>query len=58
MNRPDTQSFDEDATMPIVEMLNDGSLAGLATYHLVKRQLLEIRGLPGVPPHRRPVRGV
>jgi hypothetical protein len=46
MKRSDTQCPNDDATMPIVETLNDGSLAGLATYHLVRRQLLEIRGLP------------
>jgi hypothetical protein len=46
MNGSDTQPPREDATMLIVEALNDGSLAGLASSHLMKRQLLAIRGLP------------
>ncbi len=49
MNRSDIQLTHKDATMPIVETLKDGSRAGLATYHLLKRQLLEIRGLPEIP---------
>jgi hypothetical protein len=49
MNRSNTQACDEDASMTMVEALRDGSLAGFATYHLLKTQLLEIRCLPETP---------
>lgn len=35
-----------DATMTMLSRLLDGSLCGLATYHLLRADLLMIRGLP------------
>jgi hypothetical protein len=35
-----------DATMSMLEAVADGSIEGLATYHLLKMQLLGIRDLP------------
>jgi hypothetical protein len=35
-----------DATMTMLEAVADGSIEGLATYHLLKMQLLGIRELP------------
>ena len=35
-----------DSTMTMLETVADGSIAGLATYHLFKMQLLSIRNLP------------
>ncbi|MBV9336503.1 MAG: hypothetical protein JO243_11480 [Solirubrobacterales bacterium] len=46
MNYSATHADDADATMTMVDALRDGSVAGFATYHLLKTQLLEIRGLP------------
>lgn len=37
---------DHDQTLCMLEVVADGSVAGLATYHLLKMQLLGIRNLP------------
>jgi hypothetical protein len=42
---------DPDATLTMLGSLLDGSLCGLATYHLLKADLLKIRGLPETPSH-------
>ncbi|MBV8999538.1 MAG: hypothetical protein JO304_10780 [Solirubrobacterales bacterium] len=49
MNDCTTQAYDGDPTMTMVHALNDGSLTGLATHHLMKMQLLELRSLPETP---------
>ncbi len=38
-----------DATLAMLGKLLDGSLRGLASYHLLKADLLVIRGLPETP---------
>lgn len=49
MNRSDGDRSQRDATMILLDRLIDGSLRGLATYHLLKADLLVIRGLPETP---------
>ena len=49
MNRFDRDRSDADATMTILGTLLDGSLRGLATYHLLRADLLMIRELPETP---------
>jgi hypothetical protein len=46
LNRPAGDRPDPDASMMMLSGLLDGSLRGLATYHLLKADLLTIRGLP------------
>ena len=38
-----------DATLAMLSRLRDGSVSGLAIYHLLKADLLRIRGLPETP---------
>jgi hypothetical protein len=45
MERCDTSS-EHDGTLRMLEAVADGSIAGLATYNLLKMQLLSIRNLP------------
>jgi hypothetical protein len=49
MNRPGRNPSEPDATMTMLGTLLDGSLRGLATYHLLRADLLMIRGLPETP---------
>jgi hypothetical protein len=49
MNRPGGDPSGPDATMTMLGRLLDGSLRGLATYHLLEADLLMIRGLPEAP---------
>ncbi len=37
---------EDDLTLRMLETVIDGSVSGLATYHLLKMQLHAIRGLP------------
>jgi hypothetical protein len=46
MDRPKTESPESDMTMRMLRTLADGTLAGLANYHLWELQLREIRELP------------
>jgi hypothetical protein len=46
MNGFDGECSDPDATMTMLGRLLDGSVRGLAIYHLLKADLLMIRGLP------------
>jgi hypothetical protein len=48
-NRSAGDRSEPDATMMMLSGLLDGSLCGLATYHLLKADLLAIRGLPETP---------
>jgi hypothetical protein len=48
-NRPGGDPSEPDATMTMLGRLLDGSLRGLATHHLLKADLLMIRGLPETP---------
>jgi hypothetical protein len=49
LNRPAGDRPEPDASMMMLSGLLDGSLRGLATYHLLKADLLTIRGLPETP---------
>jgi hypothetical protein len=49
VNHSDGDGSQPDATMTMLRRLVDGSLCGLATYHLLKADLLMIRGLPETP---------
>ena len=49
MNRSRGDRSEPDPTMIMLSGLLDGSLSGLATYHLLKAELLIIRGLPETP---------
>jgi hypothetical protein len=49
MNRSGGDPSERDASMTMLGTLLDGSLRGLATYHLLKADLLMIRGLPEAP---------
>lgn len=48
MERCETNSkgFEHDETLEMLDVVADGSIAGLATYNLLKMQLLSIRNLP------------
>jgi hypothetical protein len=46
MNSPGTGRPESDTTTQMLRVLADGSLAGLANYHLWALQLREIRDLP------------
>jgi hypothetical protein len=46
MKRPSTETPEEDVTLKMLATVNDGSVASLATYHLLKMQLHGIRNLP------------
>jgi len=48
MNRWGVDRSEPDVTMAMLSGLIDGSLRGLATYHLLKADLLKIRGLPEI----------
>jgi len=52
MEHCDTNS-EHDGTLRMLEAVADGSIAGLATYNLVKMQLLSIRNLPERHPEDR-----
>ncbi len=41
-----TETSDEDITLKMLESVFDGSVASLATYHLLEMQLRNIRSLP------------
>jgi hypothetical protein len=56
MNRFDRDRSDADATMTMLGRLLDGSLRGLATYHLLRADLLMIRELPEAPSRPRSTR--
>jgi hypothetical protein len=49
LNRSAGDRPEPDASMMMLSVLLDGSLSGLATYHLLKADLLTIRGLPQPP---------
>jgi hypothetical protein len=49
MNRSGGDPSEPDASMTMLGRLLDGSLRGLATYHLLKADLLMIRGLSEAP---------
>jgi hypothetical protein len=49
MNRSGGDPSEPDASMTMLRRLLDGSLRGLATYHLLKADLLMIRGLSEAP---------
>jgi hypothetical protein len=49
LNRPAGDRPEPDASMMMLSGLLDGSLSGLATYHLLKADLLTTRGLPETP---------
>ena len=46
MERQSTPKPIPDTTMRLIGTLDDGTLAGLAQYHLLKMQLMSIRTLP------------
>ncbi len=47
---------EDDVTLQLLDDVIDGSIAGLAVYHLLKMQMEAIRGLPERPERdRRPV---
>jgi hypothetical protein len=48
MKRRTHQAPATDSTVSMLDSLSDGSLAGLAQYHLMKMQLDAIRNLPEV----------
>jgi hypothetical protein len=45
---------EDDLTLRLLETVNDGSISGLATYHLLKMKLEEIRALPECGPKTAP----
>ena len=49
LNRSSGDRSEPDASMMMLSGLLDGSLRGLATYHLLKADMLTIRGLPETP---------
>ncbi|MGO9908870.1 MAG: hypothetical protein ACLPY3_24630 [Solirubrobacteraceae bacterium] len=49
LNRSAGDRPEPDASLTMLSVLLDGSLRGLATYHLLKADLLTIRGLPETP---------
>jgi hypothetical protein len=49
MNRSGGDPSEPDATMTMLGRLLDGSLRGVAAYHLLKADLLMICGLPEAP---------
>jgi hypothetical protein len=49
MKRCTDETPTTDATVSMLDSLHDGSLAGLAQYHLLKMQLDAIRNLPEAP---------
>jgi len=49
INRSDDSRSESDATMIMLSRVLDGSLSALATYHLLKADVLRIRGLPEAP---------
>ena len=49
MNRSGGDPSEPDASMTMLGRLLDGSLRGLAIYHLLKADLLMIRGLSEAP---------
>jgi hypothetical protein len=52
---PNPEIPEDDTTLEMLEAVHDGSLAGLAGYHLLRRQLRAIRALPERDDHdRRP----
>jgi hypothetical protein len=55
MERCETNSkgFDHDETLGMLDVVADGSIAGLAIYNLLKMQLLSIRSLPERRPEDR-----
>lgn len=46
MDRSTTQQPEHDETIRMLDVVADGSIAGLAAYNLLKMQLLSIRSLP------------
>jgi hypothetical protein len=52
LNRSADDRPEPDASTIMLSGLLDGSLHGLAIYHLVKADLLTIRGLPETPSRR------
>ena len=56
MNSQPAGRPEPDGTSQMLRALADGSVAGLATYHLWKLQLREIRALPEPSPGDRDVR--
>jgi hypothetical protein len=50
VNEPSNiDASDQDATLAMISRLRDGSLSGLASYHLLRRDLIRIRELPETP---------
>ncbi len=49
MKRFEHDRTEPDTTMTMLSRLLDGSLSGLAIYHLLKQDLLAIRSLPETP---------
>jgi hypothetical protein len=54
MKRRAQQTPPTDPTVSMLDSLLDGSLAGLAQYHLMKMQLDALRNLPEVADHGGP----
>ena len=46
MNPRSTDTSDEDITLTLLRTVDDGSMKGLAQFHLLKMQLENIRALP------------
>jgi hypothetical protein len=46
MNHRPPDPPDDDTTSAMLRALNDGSMAGLANFHLWRTQLLNVRSLP------------
>jgi hypothetical protein len=46
MNPRSTDTSDEDVTLTLLRTLDDGSMKGLAQFHLLRMELENIRALP------------
>jgi hypothetical protein len=51
LNHPPGDCPELDPSVMMLSVVLDGSLCGLATYHLLKSDLLAIRGLPETRDH-------
>jgi hypothetical protein len=50
-----TETAEDDITLTLLRAVNDGSMKGLAQFHLLKMQLESIRNLPERSDHDRNV---
>jgi hypothetical protein len=46
MNPQSTDTSDEDVTLTLLRTIDDGSITGLAQFHLLRMELENIRALP------------